>query len=395
MRFTKLHIKFFNFQISTFHLLGVFGYIFGVLLGVGLAKQVNIQPGIIIILALISMCAFFLLVHISKWLTGQEILVYYHHEISILFFCAVVLYLLKVPILPYLDITLLGVGTFLFFGRIGCHLVGCCHGSPCKYGITYGKQHVEAGFTWYYQNVKLFPVQLIESVYVGAIVGIGCILIINETPPGTVLILYSVFYGLFRFIIEFFRGDPERPLWLGISEAQWTTMILIFITLGFSYLGWLPLYIWHNWVMLILGIIVFFRIIYYYYNESFKIITYKGIKELADGLATLDNLTQNSNSTEGKINIYKTINGFSISIAKEMNNNDFYYCYTISYKKELSSKILRKIALNLKTLRKHYSTFTILRKQNFIYHIVFKDCPYSTPTITPTKLTPNSDLLKI
>ena len=42
---------------------------------------------------------------------------------------------LELPVLPYLDLTCLGLGIFLVCGRQGCLMVGCCHGKPCGWGI--------------------------------------------------------------------------------------------------------------------------------------------------------------------------------------------------------------------------------------------------------------------
>jgi prolipoprotein diacylglyceryltransferase len=39
------------------------------------------------------------------------------------------------PIIPYLDVTILVIGIFLVCGRIGCLMVGCCHGKPHRWGV--------------------------------------------------------------------------------------------------------------------------------------------------------------------------------------------------------------------------------------------------------------------
>ncbi|HEV8505247.1 MAG TPA: prolipoprotein diacylglyceryl transferase family protein, partial [Chitinophagaceae bacterium] len=146
---------------------------------------------------------FFLLIIATKLIIGKEVIVYYHHEIAILIMCSVVLIALGLPVLSYLDITILGIATFLAFGRIGCFSVGCCHGKPSKKGVIYGPKHVQDGFTSYYEGIPLFPVQLVESGFVFLIIITGSLLLTQNTKPGTVLILYTVIYGSFRFVIEF------------------------------------------------------------------------------------------------------------------------------------------------------------------------------------------------
>ncbi|MBL7726400.1 MAG: prolipoprotein diacylglyceryl transferase, partial [Dinghuibacter sp.] len=247
-----LHIKLLKRKISSFHFFGVLGYIIGTLLGTFIAKPLGFRPEIVLLMAATGAGTFFLRAFFAKWITGEETIVYYHHEIAILVCCTLVLYLLNQPILSYLDITLLGIGTFLAFGRIGCFSVGCCHGRPHKHGVQYGEAHVQAGFTWFYKDVPLLPVQLIESGYVFLTVIAGTILLFNNVVPGTVLIVYTVLYGLFRFIMEYFRGDPDRPARLGVSEAQYTTLLLTGITYLLGKINWLPMYNWHGIILVLM-----------------------------------------------------------------------------------------------------------------------------------------------
>src|SRR5689334_13747697 len=145
-----LHIKIFRKNISSFQFFGGIGFIAGNVLGVIVATALGLEPSIVLIMSGIGAATFFGLTFFIKWLTSKENIVYYHHEICILLLCTLSLFALHVPVLPYLDITLLGVGTFLGFGRIGCYSVGCCHGRPCNQGVQYGQHHVDAGFTWFY-----------------------------------------------------------------------------------------------------------------------------------------------------------------------------------------------------------------------------------------------------
>jgi Prolipoprotein diacylglyceryl transferase len=117
-----------------------------------------------------------------------------------------------------LDITTLGIGVFLVFGRLGCLHVGCCHGRPARFGVRYGPAHVVAGFWRRWQGRTLFPIQLVESVASVMLVITG--LAISDTP-GAAALTYAVGYGLVRFVLELFRGDPVRPYAYGLSEAQW------------------------------------------------------------------------------------------------------------------------------------------------------------------------------
>jgi len=368
----RLNVHLFNKSINSFHFFGVIGFALGLILGLLLSAQLQLKASIVLLLGAIGAATFFGMAFLAKKITGGETIVYYHHEVTIILLCFVVLILLKEPVLPYLDITILGIGTFLAFGRIGCYSVGCCHGRPHKHGVKYGKEHVEAGFTWYYQDVKLLPVQLVESGYVALTVAACIILLVNKVSPGTVLLFYTVIYGLFRFILEFFRGDPERALWMGVSEAQWTTILLIVITFCISFFGWLPLYFWHWVVILVLIIISSLRIIHFHRNISQQLVNSRHIKELADGLAVLDDVVRNPGINTEQINIYNTSSGFALSRGQHENNGRYEYFYTVSYKKQLTIETLRRVALVLKLVNKHYSDFSIKEGQNNIYHILFR-----------------------
>jgi prolipoprotein diacylglyceryltransferase len=371
-----LHIKIFNFQIKSFHFFGVLGYLLGTILGVIIATQIVMKPGIVLLMAAVGAATFFLLVYISKWVAGEEIIVYYHHEISILLFCTLTLYLLKLPVLPYLDITILGIGVFIVLGRVGCYSVGCCHGRPHKHGVKYGQKHVDAGFTWFYKDVPLLPVQLIESAYVLCIVITGVVLLLNNVAPGTVLIVYTVIYGAMRFTLEFFRGDPDRPLWVGLSEAQWTSLGLTAITFGFSQAGWLPVYNWHTFILIAMLVAALVAMYFFNRNPEQKLFSAPHIRQLAEGINILDKVNNNIQTGQPqKINVYTTRAGFSLSCGTRNINSEKQQHYTFSLKNKriINRQAAGKMAEIISTLTKHQEKYELVEKQNGIYHILFNE----------------------
>ncbi|MGO9165356.1 MAG: prolipoprotein diacylglyceryl transferase [Candidatus Sulfotelmatobacter sp.] len=174
-----------------------------------------------------AIAIFLALVMATKIVAGEERIIYYHHEIAVAAGTTLFLRLLHQPVLPYLDITVLGIGLFLACGRIGCLLVGCCHGRPFRWGVRYSEHHANAGFTPHYVGIPLFPVQAVESLWALGIVAVGTLMVIRGDAPGSALTLYVIVYGFGRFCFEFLRGDPERPYFLGFSEAQWISIILM------------------------------------------------------------------------------------------------------------------------------------------------------------------------
>lgn len=109
------------------------------------------------------------------------------------------------------------------FGRIGCFSAGCC------YGI-----HYDGPFHLVFENspvglngVPLFPIQLLESDL--NFIAFGVLLIYANKPrrAGKVIGSYLIYYTIARFVLEFFRGDIERGILLGISTSQWISILLL------------------------------------------------------------------------------------------------------------------------------------------------------------------------
>lgn len=371
-----LHIKMFNKKIRSFHFFGVIGFILGMALGISLCYFLHLKIGVILLMALTGAAAFFLLAFVAKIITGEETIVYYHHEIAILILCSIALKLMNYPQLPYIDVTLLGIGTFLAFGRIGCFNVGCCHGRPGSFGYHYGAHHVEEGFTWYYKNVRLLPVQLIESVFVFSIVITGSFILFQHVLPGTVLILYTVVYGSFRFTIEFFRGDTERPYYKGLSEAQWTTLLLVTITLFLSYSGSLPLYTWHVVLFVMLCTASLYIIFFKRKTNGYRLATPRHIREIASGLRHAE-LRKNDlpDSEDPNVNVYTTSEGLSFSSGVYYTAGDKFVHYTLSGNSHLTlnKETAYKLGKIIGLIRKHSGAFEIIGKDNNIYHVIFKE----------------------
>lgn len=209
-----------------FQVWGYSGLGAAVALAFGLIAARGLSAGVMLLIIAMAVGTFLTLAMLSKILLGEEQLVYYHHEIAVMLSTSLLLWALHQPILPYLEITLLGIGAFLAFGRLGCLMVGCCHGKPYGWGVCYRQEHVAAGFTPYYAGVRLFPVQGLESVVVFLIVVVGSGLVLGGYPAGSALVWYVGAYGGVRFGLEFLRGDP-RPYGWGFSQAQWISLVLM------------------------------------------------------------------------------------------------------------------------------------------------------------------------
>jgi hypothetical protein len=364
----KISISFFRIKINSFHLFGISGYLLGTLLGVWLCYFLGLDVKIILLMTIVGAATFFFLAFAAKMITGRETIVYYHHEIAILILCSIVLKLLGVPVLVYLDITILGIASFLSFGRIGCFSVGCCHGKPAKRGVKYDHHHVLDGFPYYLENVTLFPIQLIESLFVFLVTISGSLMLLQRVPPGTVLIFYTVVYGSFRFIVEFFRGDAERPYFKGLSEAQWTTLALLTVSLIFGFAGFVPFYYWHFTTAISIWIVSLFIIIISKENKNF--FAPRHVMQIASGLIEL---RKKSVPAPNSILMFRTNLGFVFSKGETLHDGFIFIHYTVSSKweKRLDFKQATKLGSLIKNLQGHKNSFLVRGKQNGVFHIIF------------------------
>jgi hypothetical protein len=171
---------------------------------------------------------------------GAARLICFHDELAALGGAAVMLIVLGRPVLAYLDLAVLGVGVVIAIGRVGCLLVGCCHGRPAIWGLRYGDAHVDDGFPQAYAGVRLLPVQGLEALTLIGAVGVGAALALHGRPAGTVLVWFLLVQASTRFLLEFLRGD-ERPTWKGLSQTQWIALAILTVVAVVTTLGLGPL----------------------------------------------------------------------------------------------------------------------------------------------------------
>src|ERR1035441_1683633 len=226
-RLARPGIRLFGKTRPSFQVCGVAGLCLAVFMSLVLVERRGLSPWILAAIAVAAVSTFLSLAMLTKIVTGAETLVYYHHEIAVISVAAVLLSVLHRPVLPYLDVTALGLGLFLACGRIGCFMVGCCHGRPHRWAVQYTPANAHAGFTAGYVGVRLLPVQLFESLWVLAVTSIGIVLLWNGARPGEAFAWYVAMYCVGRFGLEFLRGDAERRYAWGFSEAQWTSLLLV------------------------------------------------------------------------------------------------------------------------------------------------------------------------
>ncbi|MCK9223465.1 MAG: prolipoprotein diacylglyceryl transferase [Candidatus Muirbacterium halophilum] len=103
-------------------------------------------------------------------------------------------------------------------GRLGCFFNGCCYGSVTNscFGVV---------FPVLGDNIPRLPVQLFESVFL-ILTSIIVVLLERKNIFKKVMFpFYILCYSIFRFIIEFFRGDEIRGFFMNFSTSQWISLI--------------------------------------------------------------------------------------------------------------------------------------------------------------------------
>ncbi len=114
-------------------------------------------------------------------------------------------------------------------GRIGCFFNGCCYGKIIETGpgVTFpGELHMR------------IPVQLYSSLFLLLLYFFLSFLRGKKTFDGSVFCAYVIIYSVFRFFIEFFRGDTP-PVLPGMTLAQVISGVMFLLGLAV----WIILYL--------------------------------------------------------------------------------------------------------------------------------------------------------
>ncbi|MBQ8352085.1 MAG: prolipoprotein diacylglyceryl transferase [Clostridia bacterium] len=112
------------------------------------------------------------------------------------------------------------------FGRVGCFLVGCCHGIETSSPL---------GLYFPALDARVYPTQLYEALFLFLMTAFLVFRALRAKSDG--LPIYLVGYGAFRYVIEFLRGDDRgaSPVPF-LSPSQLTALVLVAVGM---FLFWL------------------------------------------------------------------------------------------------------------------------------------------------------------
>lgn len=234
-----------NWPVYSYGVLLAAAYLIGLQLGVVRARKAGVDParvmdlGIYLIIAALVGAKLMLIAVDWEYFKSQprELLslvraggVFYGGLIAAV---AVGLWLVrryKLPVWTTADLMAPGIALGHVVGRFGCLMAGCCYGRPTDvaWAITFtdplAAQNVGTPL-----GIPLHPTQLYDA---GAELVILGLLLFTErkgrTFAGRTFWLYLLLYAISRFIIEFYRGDPNRgTVFGGLSTSQFVSLLLI------------------------------------------------------------------------------------------------------------------------------------------------------------------------
>lgn len=127
--------------------------------------------------------------------------------------------------LPFIPI---GIVLAHAFGRLGCFFAGCCYGLPTDawYGLP-----CAAGYSG-----NVIPTQLFEMIFLFVLAAVMALLFYKYKFDKNFSV-YMIAYGIFRFVIEFWRND-KRGQFMGdaLSPSQIWSIVLVILGVGYVFL---------------------------------------------------------------------------------------------------------------------------------------------------------------
>ena len=126
--------------------------------------------------------------------------------------------------LPFIPI---GITIAHALGRFGCFWAGCCYGlrTDAWYGLPCAGYH----------SGNYVPMQLFEMFFLIALTAAMAILYFKFKFNYN-FALYPIAYGIWRFIVEFYRGD-DRGEFIGkaLSPSQIWSIVMVLAGIGFIF----------------------------------------------------------------------------------------------------------------------------------------------------------------
>lgn len=117
--------------------------------------------------------------------------------------------------LPFIPI---GIAIAHAFGRFGCFWGGCCYGIEVEWGLPCAANSTK----------NVMPTQLFEMSFL-IILAVVMAVLYFKFKLNYNFAVYSIGYGIFRFIIEYYRADDRGELIGQISPSQFWGIVMVIL----------------------------------------------------------------------------------------------------------------------------------------------------------------------
>ena len=244
-----------SYSIPTYYVMHFLACLFAIFLALKLGKEKGITPKIVLdgcfiflIFALLGARLFYIIFNYSSSSNGDlnYMLTLFLHGGSVSFGAIfggtiallIFLYLNKFTRPRFwgaLDVDCVPAALVIFFCRLGCFSAGCCHGKPA-FGLPWAVVYNDPLSACVYKGIPIHPTQLYEAFGGLLIFFFLLFLLKKEFFKGQLCWIFFLFYGVLRFIVEFFRGDPRPMVTPYLSLGQ--VICIGFILFSISALLW-------------------------------------------------------------------------------------------------------------------------------------------------------------
>lgn len=226
--------------VRTYNLFLILAFLTGVFIWLQEAKKCHIPKKIILEASFLSIPALLLGGKLLFFLSSSSFqnfgqffnqggLVFYGSFFAEIIFLFIFFKWRKINLYQGLNSLVAALALAQVVGRLGCLANGCCHGRLCQlpWAIEFSDPLSSAPV-----NTPLHPTQIYE------ILGLLIIFYVLKfqssrlkTQGISPLSFYLLSYSLFRFFIEFYRGDEIRGFWGPLSTSQWISLFLLLIAI--------------------------------------------------------------------------------------------------------------------------------------------------------------------
>jgi hypothetical protein len=305
--------------------------VFGVVATIPLTGVVGIPRAPFFIASISGIFGMVVLAFLTKVITGTEVYNFHHYLIVIVSMAAAALWLMGEPVLRNLDVVVIGVGVTYACGRVACLRGGCCYGRPHLWGFCYPIDYLNHGFPPGLVGVKLFPSQIVESLWMWATTASAVTFLLRSAQPGSAFAWFIVLYSVGRFFSDFYRLEAGFCI-RGLSEAQIASIGMTCVVFGAEQMAWLPAQPIHGGAALLLIIVGIPRLLIK--SDYKQLFTTEHVIEIADAVKRADNnRTAFSPQTSGfdsrDLSVQRTSLGLLISagtICTSTGSSLIHYC---------------------------------------------------------------------